>query len=315
MQAARLRFPDAPEPFLDLSTGINPVPYPVPPLPAAAFTRLPEPEALEALQAVAAAAYGVSDPAMVVAAPGTQALISLLPLLLPQRAVTVFGPTYAEHAASWRNAGAEVTLLPLPEGEGAAILCNPNNPDGRRVPVPDLLALAARHALLVVDEAFAEFAPQDSLAPHMPLPGVVVLRSFGKAYGLAGLRLGFALAAPALAARIRAALGPWAVSGPALHVGIAALADTAWRDDAGQRLDTDASVLDALLAAAGMCLVGGTSLFRLVETPDAAGWADHLGRAGILVRAFADAPARLRFGLPSTAAGWNRLAFALNRRE
>jgi len=355
LQAARQRYPDAPEPFLDLSTGINPVPYPVPSLPAAAFTRLPEPEALEALQAAAAAAYGVRDPAMVVAAPGTQALISLLPLLLPQRAATVFGPTYAEHAASWRNAGAEVMLLPLPpgegrgegvlaaergtagpggtrfcvggdrpsrpphpgplpEGEGAAILCNPNNPDGRRVPVPDLLALAARHALLVVDEAFADFEPQDSLASHMPLPGVVVLRSFGKAYGLAGLRLGFALAAPALAARIRTALGPWAVSGPALHVGTAALADTAWRDDAGRRLDADASVLDALLARAGLSLIGGTCLFRLVDAPDAAGWAGRLGQAGILVRTFAEAPTRLRFGLPGTAAGWDRLASALTSR-
>ncbi len=331
------------------------MPYPVPPLLAAAFTRLPEPEALEALQAAAAAAYGVADPAMVVAAPGTQALISLLPLLLPQRAATVFGPTYAEHAASWRSAGAEVTLLPLPPGEGwgegvlaaersaagpdgtrfcvgkdcasrpphpgplpegeeAAILCNPNNPDGHRVPVPDLLALAARHALLVVDEAFADFAPQDSLAPYMPLPGVVVLRSFGKAYGLAGLRLGFALAAPALAARIRTALGPWAASGPALHIGAAALADKAWRDDAGRRLDTDSAVLDALLTGAGMRLIGGTSLFRLVDTPDATGWGDRLGRAGILVRTFADAPARLRFGLPGTAAGWDRLASALNAR-
>jgi len=357
LQAARLRFPDAPEPFLDLSTGINPVPYPVPPLPAEAFTRLPEPEALDALQAAAAAAYGVRDPAMVVAAPGTQVLISTLPLLLPQRAVTVFGPTYAEHAAAWRNAGAEVTLLPpppeegrgegalapkrgadgagapkpsvgeggarrpphpnlLPQGKGEAafVLCNPNNPDGRCSPVPDLLALAARHALLVVDEAFADFAPQDSLGPLLPLPGVVVLRSFGKAYGLAGLRLGFALAAPALAARIRTALGPWAVSGPALHIGTAALADKAWRDDAGRRLSTDAAALDALLAGAGMRLVGGTSLFRLVDTPDAAGWADHLGQAGILVRTFADVPAWLRFGLPGTDAGWDRLASALNAR-
>lgn len=361
LHAAMLRWPDAPRPFLDLSTGINPVPYPVPALPPDAFTRLPEPEALDVLQAAAAAAYGVADPAMVVAAPGTQVLISLLPFLLPQRRVMVLGPTYAEHAAAWRNAGllpcpsgsnhdvvdgwdAEVLVAargtaaaveqrlfvpgdraspsPLPvcepfhglppkrEGEGALVLCNPNNPDGRRVSAADLRALVARHALLVVDEAFADFEPQDSLAPHLPIPGAVVLRSFGKAYGLAGLRLGFALAEPALAARIRTALGPWAVSGPALHVGAAALADSAWRDAAGRRLHVDAAALDAVLAGAGFHAAGGTCLFRLVSTPGAAAWAERLGRAGILVRSFPDAPTRLRFGIP-TGTDLLRLAAAM----
>ncbi len=327
------------------------MPYPVPPLPLEAFTRLPEPEALDALQAAAAAAYGVADPAMVVAAPGTQALISLLPLLLPQRRMTVLGPTYAEHAAAWRNAGAQVFLLPLPPGEGwgkgsgrhdfhlpgagpiwarggscgfphpnplpegegeaGVVLCNPNNPDGRRVAGRDLLDLVGRGPLLVVDEAFADFEPQDSLAPHLPLPGVVVLRSFGKTYGLAGLRLGFALTEPALAGRIRVAVGPWAVNGPALHIGAAALADTAWRDHAARRLFADAAALDGLLRHVGMTVVGGTVLFRLADTPDAAGWVIRLGRAGILVRSFADAPTRLRFGLPGAAADWDRLASAL----
>ena len=142
-----------------------------------------------------------------------------------------------------------------------------------------------------------------------------MLRSFGKAYGLAGLRLGFALAAPALAARIRTALGPWAVSGPALRTGAAALADTAWRDEAGQRLRADSAALDALLHSAGLTVIGGTTLFRLVDTPDAAGWASRLGRAGILVRSFADAPARLRFGLPGTPAEWEQLALALGVRR
>lgn len=163
----------------------------------------------------------------------------------------------------------------------------------------------------MVDEAFADFAPADSLAPHLPLPGVVVLRSFGKAYGLAGLRLGFALAEPALAARIRTALGPWAVGGPALHIGTAALADTAWRLDAGCRLKADAAALDNLLVHAGMEVLGGTHLFRLTDTPDAADWADRLGRAGILVRPFAEAPTRLRFGIPGPKADWDRLRAAL----
>ena len=330
------------------------MPYPVPRLPASAFARLPEPEELDALQCAAARAYGVADPAMVVAAPGTQVLISLLPRLFPCRAAAILGPTYAEHAAAWRNAGSDVTLLPLPPGEGrgegggehqpchdgrpggevracgfphpgplpegegegpAFVLCNPNNPNGHRTPVQSLLAFtkqqAARNALIVVDEAFADFEAADSLAPHLPLPGVIVLRSFGKAYGLAGLRLGFALASPDRAALIRTALGPWAVSGPALRIGAAALQDTAWRDAAAARLRGDAAALDRLLIRAGLRVVGGTVLFRLAEAGDAAGWAARLGRAGILVRSFTDAPARLRFGIPGDPAAWNRLAAAL----
>nr|WP_282571782.1 threonine-phosphate decarboxylase CobD [Roseomonas acroporae] len=330
--AARRRFPDAPAPFLDLSTGINPVPWPLPgPMPAlppAAFSRLPEPEALEALQRAAALAYGVADPGCVVASPGTQILIGLLPRLLPLRAARILGPTYAEHALAWEAAGAAVTTVTeagaLDAGEAgtAAVLCNPNNPDGRRVPAAPLLALAARLAarggLLVVDEAFADLEPTGgpagdgwrSLAPALPAPGLVVLRSFGKTYGLAGLRLGFALAAPGLAARLRAALGPWAVSGPALALGTAALADRGWLRAAAARLAGDTARLDRLLAAAGLRPLGGTHLFRLAEG-DAAGWYERLGRAGILVRPFAARPRWLRLGLPGDAAAWDRLEAAL----
>ncbi|MFC7608038.1 aminotransferase class I/II-fold pyridoxal phosphate-dependent enzyme [Teichococcus aestuarii] len=237
--AARRQFPGAPEPFLDLSTGINPIPWPVPPLPPEAFTRLPEPEAEAALRAVAAAAYGAADPAMVAAAPGTQLLIQLLPRLFPQPALRVLSPTYAEHAACWRAAGTAVAevasfaALDGPaDGPGAALLCNPNNPDGRRYAPEELRALAdrmaARGGLLVVDEAFAELEPDTpGAAALLPHPALILLRSFGKSHGPAGVRLGFALAAPERAAAIRAALGPWAVSGPALAIGRAALADTA----------------------------------------------------------------------------------------
>jgi cobalamin biosynthetic protein CobC len=316
--AARRLFPGAPEPIIDLSTGINPYPWTMPELSPEVFTRLPEPADVQALEEAAAAAYGAADPALVAAAPGTQILISLLPRLFPLRSVAVASPTYTEHAAAWRAAGARVTELPVPDGTEAdgLVLCNPNNPDGRRH-APELLLrradrLAARGGLLVVDEAFADLEPEPlSLAPFLPHPAVIVLRSFGKTYGLAGLRLGFALAAPDRAAAIRAALGPWAVSGPALAAGPAALRDHAWRDTAAARLQADAARLDRLLTDAGLAVVGGTSLFRLAEGEHAPLLFQRLGRAGILVRRFPERPAWLRFGVPGSAEAWDRLRRAL----
>lgn len=320
LEAARRRFPLAPEPFIDLSTGINPVPYPMPDLPPEAWSRLPEPETLDALQRAAAVRYGASDPAMVVATPGTQILISLLPLLLPQMQVTVLSPAYGEHAAAWRHAGADVletTRFEDLRGASCAVLCNPNNPDGRRVPAAALLALAgeltARRGLLMVDEAFADFEEGLSLAPHLPARSVL-LRSFGKAYGLAGLRLGFALAEPGLAARLRAALGPWAVSGPAAAIGTRALLDLAWTRQAGARLCRDAARLDALLGTAGLSVVGGTTLFRLAAGEHVPSLFARLGEAGILVRRFTAHPNWLRFGLPGSDAAWARLEAVLEQR-
>ena len=197
----------------------------------------------------------------------------------------------------------------------AALLCNPNNPDGRRVGLRALHALAdamaARGGLLVVDEAFADLEPElVSAATLLPHPALVVQRSFGKTYGLAGLRLGFALASAAGAATIRGWLGPWAVSGPALAIGTAALADAPWRAGEAARLAAAAARLDALLEAAGLRVLGGTRLFRLAEG-DAAGWHQRLGRAGLLTRPFANQPRWLRFGLPPDEAAWARLAAAL----
>jgi cobalamin biosynthetic protein CobC len=312
--AARRRYPDAPAPWIDLSTGINPVAYPIPGLPPAAFTRLPEPETVAALEATAAAAYGAPDPAMVVAAPGTQSLIHLLPRLIPAHRVAILGPTYAEHAAAWALAGcAVVTVADLAEADGAdvVVVCNPNNPDGRRLAPA---ALAAVRGTLVVDEAFADLegeSVEPAPSPMMRRDTTVVLRSFGKTYGLAGIRLGFAIAAPALGGRIREALGPWAVSGPAVQIGALALADTDWRTAAAARLAADCARLDALLTQAGGVVLGGTRLFRLVAHDRAGALADRLARAGILVRRFQDRPHWLRFGIPGAEADWLRLRAAL----
>jgi cobalamin biosynthetic protein CobC len=267
------------------------------------------------LERVAAEAYGARSDE-IVAAPGTQALIELLPRLRPVSRVAVVGPTYAEHGQSWRKAGHAVSLVPSPEsGEGADVLVvvNPNNPDGRSWGRADLTRAAARLApggWLVVDEAFADLEQVESMAPERP-ETVVVLRSFGKTYGLAGIRLGFLVAAPGLIVRLRASLGPWAVSGPALVIGQAALADPAWREQAARDRLGDAERLDALFRPAVERILGGTRLFRCYETSQAAAVFARLGRHGIWVRRFQDAPDRLRLGLPGSEAGWARLAAAL----
>jgi len=310
----RRRFPNAPQPWIDLSTGINPVPYPVADLPAEAWSRLPTRAAGQALVATAAQRYGVRDPATVVAAPGTQALIQLLPRLVPASRVAVVGPTYAEHALCWQRGGHEVAVVSdLAEAAGAdvVIVVNPDNPTGRLFPPQALHAASA--SLLIVDEAFIDFLPREaSLAGNLPA-NAIVLRSFGKTYGLAGLRLGFAVAPLRFAQHLRTELGPWAVSGPALEIGRAALDDEAWLTAAAKRLAADQEKLDTLLVEAGFTILGGTTLFRLGEHPQAARLVDVLGQQGIHVRAFADRPTWLRFGLPANQEGFRRLTTALSR--
>jgi len=315
--AARKLFPGAPEPFIDLSTGINPFAYPLPPLDPAVFARLPEPAAIERLAAIAAVAYGAPSPAHVVAAPGLQILLPIVAALVSPGRAAVLGPTYAEHARAATLAGHAVrTVMELGDLAGAdlAVVVNPNNPDGRIVGRDALLALAEKLApgLLVVDEAFMDVGPPGaSLAADVTRPNLVVLRSFGKFFGLAGARLGFALAAPSIAERLRGALGPWAVAGPALAIGSGALADAGWTVETRTRLAAAAQRLDLILATAGLDVVGGTSLFRLVRTPTAADLFDRLGRAGIFVRRFAEQPTWLRLGLPGSESAWRRLAEVL----
>jgi cobalamin biosynthetic protein CobC len=238
---------------------------------------------------------------------------------LPRRTVGLLAPTYSGFAAAFAAAGARVVEAKRLEDMGAldvAIVVNPNNPDGRIIPHDYLLTLherlAQREGVLIVDEAFADFdAEGESLAPSLPSSGAVVLRSFGKAYGLAGLRLGFALASPDIALSLRAALGPWPVSGPAIAIGIHALADSDWLETMRTRLSSDAARLDALLHGAGWRIIGGTRLFRLAAHAGARAAFDQLLITGILARPFADAPDRLRFGIPGGENAWERLAMAL----
>ncbi|MCP5367098.1 MAG: threonine-phosphate decarboxylase [Hyphomicrobiales bacterium] len=303
--------------WLDLSTGINPRPYPLPALAPRTWARLPDREMMAGLRAAAARYYGAPDPACVVPAPGSQAVIQWLPRLAPPGArVAVVGPTYNEHAAAWRAAGhrvAEVDAPPAP-GDGFAVVVavNPNNPDGRRWPGGALRDLAQAGTRVVVDEAFADVVPDATLAGDVAGADLVVLRSFGKFFGLAGLRLGFAIAAPPLATDLAAALGPWAVSGPAAKVAAAALTDGAWIAETRARLAGDAARLRALLTGAGLAVVGGTDLFVLAAHDRAPDLAARLAGAAILVRTFPARPAWLRFGLPGTDGDFSRLAKVLS---
>ena len=319
LEVAHWLAPNAPKPWVDLSTGINPHAYPLPELSGEAWTRLPGGEALRELEAIAGRRYGAA-PKDVVAGPGSQALIHTLASVAPRGCVGVLGKTYGGHAEAFLRAGGRVVESPCLEDMrklDVAIVVNPNNPDGRVTRRAELLELHARlarsGALLIVDEAFADFdGADDSLAPALPARGAIVLRSFGKAYGLAGLRLGFAIASQDMAEPLRAALGPWPVSGPAIAIGACALADEDWLVATGERLGKEKARLDALLAANGWRILGGTRLFRLAARANAQDVFHRLLAAGILVRPFADDPERLRFGIPSHEAEWRRLAAALH---
>lgn len=305
LAAARRLFARAPEPWIDLSTGINPEPYPFSALPAEVFTRLPGPGQLDALEAVAARRYGAPCNAEIVAAPGTQALIQLLPRLHQAKSVGILGFTYGEYQRVWHDAGLTPHVMEDLDALARcdlAIIVNPNNPDGRRVPAADLTALAGHLArkggLLVVDEAFMDLLPADhSLVPILPAHGALVLRSFGKTYGLPGVRLGFALTNAALAEKLRHMLGPWAVSGPAIEIGRLALEDDRWFESLPQRVARRAASVEAAMPLCGANLIGGTPLFRLFAHTEAEHLFQRFGREGVLLRHFPARPEWLRVGL------------------
>lgn len=316
LSAARAAFPRAPRPWLDLSTGINPQPWSGPRATADDLARLPDPDALAELERLAAAAFG-ADPARVCAVPGAEAGLRALPALTGARSVAIAQPTYDGHAQAWAAAGLTpkpVTFDALQAATAEAlVVVQPNNPDGTRLDPAALEALARhrseRGRWTILDESFVDATPRLSLA-GAAVPRLVVLRSFGKFYGLAGVRLGFVLAEPALVERLRARLGDWPISAEALAAGRGAYADPDWAAATRARLAEDGERLAGLLAAAGFEPVGANALFRLVRHPDAAARFEALCRAGVLVRPFPHDPTWLRFGLPP-AGHWSRLQSAL----
>lgn len=282
--------------WIDLSTGINPCPWPVSRvvLPPMAWTALPDRAAMAALEDAARFLWQVPDDMGVLAAPGASALIARIPGLARAGRVHIQQPTYNEHAAAFGLHGWEVCS----DAEGpvqARVIVHPNNPDGRWYDAGDLDGAA----LVVVDESFCDVAPARSLLPHLPREGGIILKSFGKFWGLAGLRLGFAIGDPDLLARLAEGMGPWPVSGPALAIGAAALADTAWADASRVRLAADAVRLDGLMTASGARVAGGTDLFRLHAVDDAEAWQARLAEARIWSRIFPWSRSLIRLGLPA----------------
>ncbi len=304
--------------WLDVSTGINPQSWPVPPIPATVWQRLPETG--DGLEEEAAAYYGTAT-AHVLPVAGSQAAIQTWPRLRERGRVGVLHPGYAEHAHAWRQAGHKVEALAAEALEAAVdrldalVLIHPNNPTGLRFDLATLLdwraRLAARGGWLIVDEAFMDATPEDSLATYAgSLPGLIVLRSLGKFFGLAGARVGFVLAEPTMLERLRDALGPWTVSGPSRWVAMQALNDRDRQEPMRVELRRSGRRLADLLKRQGLPVAGGTALFQWVPLPESEFWQDALARRGILIRRFADPPG-LRFGLPGEELAWRRLELAL----
>lgn len=320
LDRASAHFGNPKEGWLDLSSGINPHGYPVAEIPGEIWQTLPSARAQAHLCEVAKAAYGVPQKAALIAAPGAQSIISLLPRLVePRRRVAVVSPTYSEHSRSWAIAGHEVREVPNLPAAGdlhVAIVCNPDTPTGRLFDNNELLALAddlgVRGGTLIVDESYVDAQPTNSLAQDAPHPALIVIRSFGKFYGLPGVRLGFAFGARRLMAKLEAALGPWPVSGPAIAIGSTALGDKEWTKNMRHQVIDEAHRLDGLLILHGLKVMGGTPLFRLASISNARHVHEGLARLGIWTRAYSFAPQWLRVGLPGSDAELARLDRAMS---
>lgn len=310
IDTAKLRFGDGD--WIDLSTGINRRPWPVDELPPGVWRSLPGAAAMARLTGVAAARFGC-DAARVLPLAGASAAIQLVPRLWHPSRAAVISPSYNEHAASLRAAGWQVRETANPDemaGADLAVIVNPNNPDGRELSAGQLTDLAARVGHLVIDESFADPRPDLSLASRAPR-NTLILRSFGKFWGLAGLRLGFVIAEPGLMSKLAEMAGPWSVSGPALEIGAAAMADHIWAEKAiGYHAEASLR-LDRLALRAGWRQAGGTHLFRLYDTPDARAAQDGLARAHVWTRRFPYSDRWLRLGIPGTRAEWDRVTAAL----
>jgi len=317
LRAAALRYGIPESEWLDLSTGINPDGWPVPPVPAGIWQALPQDD--DGLTAAACAYYGTTR---LLAVSGSQAAIQSLPSLCSPSKVVLVAPSYAEHAHAWQRHGHRVVGVPADEilhiddDVSVVVIVNPNNPTGKLFSRDELLCLharlAARRGWLVVDEAFMDASPEHSLASVCPRPGLILLRSLGKFFGLAGARVGFVLAEEEVLSSLAEVLGPWPIAAPSRYVAALAFRDTTWQRAARGALPQAAQRLAELLRVYGLEPSGGCTLFQWVRCEDAANVHQQLARQGVLTRLF-EQPASVRFGLPHDEAQWVRLADALGR--
>lgn len=315
--AAARQYGGRPEEWLDLSTGINPNPVPLPEIPVTAWHRLPD-QHLQEQAREAARGYYRSGDILPLPVPGTQSVIQLLPRLVRGGGVAILSPTYGEYARAFTLAGLRVrqvsTIAELTADDGLVVAVNPNNPNGRMLSVEQLRDLHERQrrqgGILLVDEAFGDVEPAASIAPFAAaMPNLIIFRSFGKFFGLAGLRLGFVIAEASIMSRFEDWLGPWAVSGPALSI-----AASLMESDTGairNRILQRHSALETILRRSQLNVAGGTALFALVADDRAEGIYTHLCRHHILVRKFDYARSWLRFGLAPDEEADQRLAGAL----
>jgi cobalamin biosynthetic protein CobC len=312
---ATARYGTPPAGWLDLSTGINPEPYPAPTVGAATLAALPQSSAHAALIEAARSAYRLPAATKLLAAPGSEIALRLLPLVVSAGPVAIVGPTYRSHSDAWSAAGrAAVEIASATDAAtetAVLVLANPNNPDGRTIAGSDLAEiaerLAAKGGLLIVDEAFADLDPKISLAPLLDSVPAVVLRSFGKFYGLPGLRLGFVAGPASITDRLAQLLGDWPVSTAALAIGRAALTDCDWQNSTRRTLAERGKRLRSLLLRHGLRIAGGTDLFVLVEHSAADAIHAHFAASGIWTRTFSYRRDWLRIGLPANDAGFTRL--------
>ncbi|MEG0244727.1 MAG: threonine-phosphate decarboxylase CobD [Pseudomonas sp.] len=315
LRKAALQYGIAQEDWLDLSSGLAPWPWPIPPIPLRAWARLPETD--DGLEQAACDYYGA---AQVLPVPGSQAAIQLLPRLRRAGKVGVLSPCYAEHAEAWRRAGYIVREVLEQEVDffldslDVLVVVNPNNPTGLSLTPQRLLDWHARPAerggWLVVDEAFMDNTPHLSLASQANQVGLIVLRSFGKFFGLAGVRLGFVLAERKLLKLLAEQVGPWAVSGPTRELGQVCLRDSAGHTYQRQRCEDASQRLFRLLEQYGLRPQGGCALFQWLISDHAEQLHEFMAQRGILLRLFVH-DSSLRFGLPGTDADWLRLEQAL----
>ncbi|WP_421524998.1 threonine-phosphate decarboxylase CobD [Pseudomonas yamanorum] len=302
--------------WLDLSSGLAPWPFPIPDIPLRAWARLPETD--DGLEQAACEYYGATH---ILPVAGSQAAIQLLPRLRRTGKVGVLSPCYAEHAEAWRRAGYIVREVLEQEVDffleslDVLVVVNPNNPTGLSLTPQRLLdwhaRLAQRGGWLVVDEAFMDITPQLSLASQAHQVGLIVLRSFGKFFGLAGVRLGFVLAERNLLKLLAEQVGPWAVSGPTRVLGQVCLRDTVGHAQQRLRCESASQRLFDVLERHGLRPQGGCGLFQWMITDRAEQLHEFMAQRGILLRLFVD-NSSLRFGLPDTEADWLRLEQGLS---